>query len=61
MIIATWILVATINGGAPSTPAHTIMISDMPDQAECQRVGLELNKRWNMNKALCLEVKKVKP
>lgn len=60
-VISTWILIATLNGGAPSTPAHTIMIPDMPDLQECRRVGTELDNRFRLSKSLCIEVRKIKP
>ena len=60
MIISTWILVASISGSGAANPAHTITIPDMPDKAECQRVGEELDKRFDFKKALCIEIRKVK-
>ena len=60
MIISTWILVASLNSSGPSSPTRNIIIPDMPDKAECQRVGEELDKRFDFKKALCIEIRKVK-
>jgi hypothetical protein len=60
MIISTWILVATVSGSSPTYPTRNIIIPDMPDKAECQRVGEELDKRFDFKKALCIEIRKVK-
>lgn len=59
-VISTWILIATLNGGAPSNPAHTVIIPDMPDVQECRRVGTEIINRFYVTKSLCLEVRKIK-
>lgn len=60
MIISTWVLVVSLSGSNPTFPNHTIIIPDMPDKAECQRVGEELDKRFNFRKGLCIEIRKVK-
>jgi len=59
-IISTWILIITLNGGSTSTPAHSIVINDLPDRQECIRVGTTIADRLYTKQSLCVEVKKVK-
>lgn len=60
MIISTWVLIFSLNGGAASYPNQTITINDMPSLEECRRVGHEIVNRFTVRQSLCVEVKKVK-